>query len=136
MRNRIVSGLCDGVLVVESEPKGGSMITAQFAGDQGRQVYAIPGRVDSRLSTGCHQLIRDGATLVSCPEDIMDDLLYRGLPEHYQPEFTGLTEPVRPVVRPDSLSENQMTLFRILEKEGSCDMDTLCEITDIPVNTK
>jgi len=74
MRNRLVAGMCEAVVVVESAKSGGSMITARFAGEQGRQVFALPGRVDQSSSAGCHQLIRDGATLVTCTEDILDEL--------------------------------------------------------------
>ena len=76
MRNRIVAGICAGVIVVESGKGGGSMITAKFAGDQGRQVFAVPGRVDQPSSAGCHQLIRDGATLVTCVDDVLSELNY------------------------------------------------------------
>ena len=76
MRNRIVAGMCAGVIVVESGKAGGSMITAKFAGEQGRQVFAVPGRVDQPSSAGCHQLIRDGATLVTCVDDILAELNY------------------------------------------------------------
>lgn len=74
MRNRVVAGLCEAVVVVESGCAGGSMITARFAGEQGRQVFVLPGRVDQPSSAGCHQLIRDGATLVTCAEDVLEEL--------------------------------------------------------------
>ncbi len=77
MRNRIVSGLSDGVLVVETDLNGGSMITAKFAADQGRQVYAIPGRIDQAGSKGCHQLIREGAILTTSVDDILEDMKFR-----------------------------------------------------------
>lgn len=73
-RNRILSGMSQATLVVESDLKGGSMLTATFALDQNRQVFAIPGRIDSDMSRGCHQLIRNGATLVTSTEDILEDL--------------------------------------------------------------
>ncbi len=76
MRNRIVAGMCAGVIVVESDKSGGSMITAKFAGEQGRQVFAVPGRIDQPSSSGCHQLIRDGATLVTCVDDVLAELNY------------------------------------------------------------
>ena len=73
-RNRLISGTADAVLVVESDVKGGSMITARFAGEQGRLVFALPGRVDQPSARGCHALIRDGATLVTCADDILEEL--------------------------------------------------------------
>ncbi len=73
-RNRILSGMSQATLVVESDLKGGSLLTANFATEQNRQVFAVPGRVDSEMSRGCHQLIRNGATLVTCMEDVLEDL--------------------------------------------------------------
>lgn len=76
MRNRIVAGMCDGVIVVESDVSGGSMITAKFAGEQGRLLFAVPGRIDQATSAGCHQLIRDGATLLTSVDDILSEMNY------------------------------------------------------------
>ncbi|MDR2674768.1 MAG: DNA-processing protein DprA [Opitutaceae bacterium] len=76
MRNRIIAGMCEAVIVVESDVNGGSMITARFAGEQGRHVFAVPGRIDQATSRGCHQLIRDGATLLTSVDDILDELSY------------------------------------------------------------
>ena len=76
MRNRIVSGICEGVVVVESDVQGGAMITARFAGEQGRLIFAVPGRIDQATSRGCHQLIRDGATLLTGVDDILAELNY------------------------------------------------------------
>ncbi len=76
MRNRIVAGICDAVVVVESDVSGGSMITARFAGEQGRLLFAVPGRIDQPSSAGCHQLIRDGATLFTSVDDIVGELNY------------------------------------------------------------
>jgi DNA processing protein len=76
MRNRVVSGICEGVVVVESDVQGGAMITARFAGEQGRLIFAVPGRIDQPTSNGCHQLIRDGATLLQSVDDILNELNY------------------------------------------------------------
>ena len=76
IRNRIIAGMCHAVIVVESDRFGGSMITARFANDYGRHVFAVPGRIDSNQSSGCLSLIKDGATMLTCVEDIFDELPY------------------------------------------------------------
>ncbi|HEY9154536.1 MAG TPA: DNA-processing protein DprA [Opitutaceae bacterium] len=76
MRNRVVAGMCEATVVVETDVNGGSMITARFAGEQGRLVFAVPGRIDQETSKGCHQLIRDGAILLTSVDDILEELSY------------------------------------------------------------
>lgn len=76
-RNRIVSGLCLGVVVVEASARSGSLITARLAAEQGRDVMAVPSLVTSPLAAGCHRLIRDGAALVECAEHVLEAV---GLP--------------------------------------------------------
>lgn len=71
-RNRIIAGLAAGTVVVEAAPKSGSLITARLAGDAGREVMAIPGSPLDTRSQGCNQLIRDGAVLVSTPEEVVE----------------------------------------------------------------
>lgn len=73
-RNRIISGLSDIVLVIEAKNKSGSLITADMALEQGKDVYALPGPVNSLLSRGCHELIKQGAGILISPEDLLEDL--------------------------------------------------------------
>ena len=70
----LIAGMAAGVLVAESDEAGGSIITANFATDCGRAVFALPGRVEQPGSRGCHRLIREGATLATCAADILEDL--------------------------------------------------------------
>jgi len=103
VRNRLVSGLSLGVLVVESRINGGAMITATLAAEQGRDVYAIPGPTDNDTSEGPHNLIKEGAKLVEGAEDILVEL---GIE-------VESTRPERPSI-PDNLTPEQRTVIQVL----------------------
>jgi DNA processing protein len=137
-RNRIVSGMTRGTLVIEAGVRSGALITARLAGeDQGRPIFALPGRVDNPLSSGPHQLIRDGATLVTGLEDIQEGL--DPLPEFvHQPNLFSETSPpadaainapaATPV--PPSLTERQSLLLSRLDTDGVT-VDALVERTGL-----
>jgi DNA processing protein len=73
-RNRILAGMTSGTIVIEAAERSGSLITARLANEHGREVFAVPGRIDSPLSAGAHLLIREGATLVRDVEDVLQQI--------------------------------------------------------------
>jgi DNA processing protein len=135
IRNRIVAGLSIATLVVESDTKGGSMITARLAGEQGRDVFAIPGRIDQASSRGCNALIRDGVRLATCPEDIIDELKFSGQLEisfdsqPQKPSTSKKTDAPKPTI---NLSGDEATIYKCFETLDSADVDTISEHTQLP----
>jgi len=106
IRNRLISALSRGVIVVEATMKSGSLITASMALEQGREVFAVPGSVHSFKSKGCHFLIKQGASLVENADDVLDQL---GLNYAYAEKKDSYTEPPLP-----PLEENEKKVYDLL----------------------
>lgn len=142
-RNRVVSGMSRGVLVVEADERSGALITArQACDDHGRPVFAMPGRVDNPLSAGPHQLIRDGAILAARLEDIVDGLT--PLPDDVAkpmlfPEPVLLVSVLAPVEPPastatfDGLTDRQRAIYATLSRDP-LSVDALVESTALPAH--
>lgn len=128
MRNRVVSGMCQGVVVIESDAAGGSMITARFAGEQGRALMAIPGRIDQASSKGCHQLIREGAVMVTSIDDILEELRYVRLQVEEPENSEGAS-----VVLPQDISEMEQSLLSQFAGGEAMSLDALAEKLGHPV---
>lgn len=129
MRNRIVSGWTGATVVMEAPAKSGALITAQLASEQGKIVYAVPGLVTRDTSSGCHQLIRDGATLATCAEDILDDMRWnRSTPA--QPELPIFNETASPA---PLLSEQEQLVLHSVEL-GFNSIDALSSSTGLPAS--
>ncbi len=124
IRNRIVAGMTLGTIVVECAMKSGALITAGLAVDNGRQVFAVPGRVDSPRSKGCHDLIKNGAKLCEDAEDVLS-------------EFDSLFPTTRPAasetISPPAatLSENEGKVFAVLDHEERS-MDEVIRMVGLP----
>lgn len=124
-RNRIIAGLSDATLVVESGRKGGALITADIANSYNRDVFAVPGRPDDQWSAGCNELIKNNkASLAESAEDI-ENLL------RWKPE-----KPSKPVQATlfSELNESEQRIYELISKEGELTIDQICRTLDIPIS--
>jgi DNA processing protein len=124
LRNRIISGLALGTVVIEAGERSGSLITAEWALDQGREVFAVPGNITSPVSRGAHKLLKAGAKLVEGIEDILEELAPQTLP------FPSVT-PAPPPQLPSSLLPREELLLDLITAEPQ-HIDTIIEQAKLP----
>lgn len=120
-RNRIISGLSLGVVVVEAPERSGALITVDFAADQGREVFAVPGPVTAVNSSGCNRILREGARLVRSAEDVLEDL-----------QIHRLHEPPAPVQRSLPMSPEDERLLAVMSAVPR-HIDEIAALCDAPV---
>jgi DNA processing protein len=126
IRNRIIAGLCSGVVVVEASRRSGSLITARLANECGRDVFAVPGSVFSQTSIGTHELLRDGAILCRGAEDVLSELF----------PSIGAAAPGMPGSPADaSLSKEARRIWEKLRKGEDASAEDLAQATELPAAT-
>ena len=128
IRNRIVAGMTLGTVVVEANLSSGALITAKFANDYGRQVFAVPGRIDSPRSKGCHELIRQGARLCESAEDILSEFeyLFPAKNRSPSPAETGSLPTLH-------LSDREQTVLSLLDG-GERGIDDIIRLSHLPAS--
>jgi DNA processing protein len=126
-RNRLISGLARAVLVVQAAQESGSLITARYAVEQGRDVFAIPGSIHSTLSKGCHKLIKDGAKLVDCVDDILLEL---GLGSA-EPRLKRSRAPTHPLLQ--AMGFDPVTIDELIARVGGGPATVAAQLSELEI---
>ena len=130
IRNRIVAGMTLGTVVVEANLSSGALITANFATEYGRQIFAVPGRIDSPRSKGCHDLIKKGAKLCEGVEDILSEFEYL-FPSSNRPPTASETG-LLPALE---LNENEQKIFSVVKLDDQTSIDEIIRASSLPSST-
>jgi len=129
-RNRLIAGLSQACLVVEAAPASGSLITARLAGELGRDLFAIPGSIHAPQYKGCHALIKQGAKLVECAQDILEELRPQGVqPAEATPQATIGNPAHAPLL--NALGHDPATLDQLISRSGLTTDAVLAMLTEL-----
>ena len=137
LRNRIIAALSTAVVVIEAAHASGSLITARWAVDQGRDVYALPGRVDHPMARGCHRLLREGAALIEAPEELLVELgLTPGSAaiarSDFSPEAETLSHLAHSILQ--ALIGETLSLDEIITRVAAPPSETLSQLAELELS--
>lgn len=122
-RNRIISGISDGVIVVEAGERSGALITADLGLDQGKNIFAVPGHINSDLSKGCHKIIKDGAKLIENIDDILN--------EYNNNSFNSNENSIEYDIK--GLSNESLQIINEIKRQGMLQINEICDNTGIDI---
>lgn len=130
-RNRIIAGMSDATIVVESAYHGGGLVTARIAQDYGREVFAVPGPINAEYSKGCNNLIRDNkASLITCAQDLMNAMAWQKEEILTKARKQGIERTLFPTLTPD-----EQKIIDAMRTNGDCQSNILAQKTGLPISS-